>query len=466
MPNRILSTIVCVAFLIGALVTPAMAAAPATQQPVAQRIQFQPGATSAVVQGFAPADGVDRYVLGATAGQTMSVMLSSEGNQAILIIWGADGTVLISDHAGTAEWSGPIPITQDYFIDVRNVGGSPAHYMMQVVIPPAPAPEPTAQRIEFSAGGTSATVPGQVETGAIGRYVLKASAGQTIYVTLVPTSGEAILAIYGADGTVLISDHAGTTTWSGPLPITQDYTIDVINVAYSATAFTLQVAIPALPGPKPEPNPAAKRIQFARGATSSAVQGNLAVDGTNRWVLKAAAGQTMSVALAPTAGQAILVIWGVDGTVLLSDHAGATSWSGRLPKTQDYNIDVRAVGGAATYALRVTIPPAAGPAPTAKRIQFARGATSAAVKGNLAAGGANRWTLKAGQGQTLYADLTFSGGPAILVIWGVDGTVLLSDHAGANSWSGPLPKTQDYIIDVRSIGGAANYTLRMTIPPK
>ena len=53
-----------------------------------------------------------------------------------------------------------------------------------------------------------------------------------------------------------------------------------------------------------------------------------------------------------------LIIWGADGTVLISDHAGATTWSGAVPSKQDYFISVRAVGGAAaTYTLKVTIPP-------------------------------------------------------------------------------------------------------------
>jgi hypothetical protein len=53
----------------------------------------------------------------------------------------------------------------------------------------------------------------------------------------------------------------------------------------------------------------------------------------------------------------ILIFFGKDGDVLISDHAGATSWTGRLTKTQDYFIDVRAVGpGSARSALEVIIP--------------------------------------------------------------------------------------------------------------
>jgi hypothetical protein len=88
------------------------------------------------------------------------------------------------------------------------------------------------------------------------------------------------------------------------------------------------------------------------------VQSTLQVNGVDRWVLRALAGQTMTVDTSATQGQVILIIWGVqDGNVLISDHAGATSFTGVLPTTEDYYIDVRSVGTvSAAYSLQVTIP--------------------------------------------------------------------------------------------------------------
>jgi len=78
-------------------------------------------------------------VLSAMAGQEMTVNLSdsSAGVSAILIIWGADGTVLISDHADATIWVGEIPFTQDYYITVRSVIQAPVDYTLEVIIPPA-----------------------------------------------------------------------------------------------------------------------------------------------------------------------------------------------------------------------------------------------------------------------------------------------------------------------------------------
>ncbi|MBN1487299.1 MAG: hypothetical protein JW981_06615 [Anaerolineae bacterium] len=113
--------------------------------------------------------------------------------------------------------------------------------------------------------------------------------------------------------------------------------------------------------PKTEPT----RIAFESGAISSQLTGKLAAGGLHQYVLNAAEGQEMTVKLISTSGaalpaeSAILIIWGLDGTVLISDHAGATHWVGGLPLTQDYFIDVRSVGQQTVdYVLEVTIPPA------------------------------------------------------------------------------------------------------------
>lgn len=119
------------------------AAAPTPQaelQPI--RIQFEPGATSAKVEGKLAPQEIKHYVLRAMAGQEMTVNLSATtasgaAGGAILAIWGADGTVLISDHAEATTWKGPLPSTQDYYIAVICTPQESASYTLEVVIPPA-----------------------------------------------------------------------------------------------------------------------------------------------------------------------------------------------------------------------------------------------------------------------------------------------------------------------------------------
>jgi len=108
----------------------------ASSQPT--RIEFEPGATSGSVQGTLSSGGMAQYVLWAMAGQEMQVNLTGvSADEALLIIWGEDGSVLISSHATTQSWQGELPITQDYFIDVRaSATAETVAYTLEVVIPP------------------------------------------------------------------------------------------------------------------------------------------------------------------------------------------------------------------------------------------------------------------------------------------------------------------------------------------
>jgi len=106
------------------------------------RIMFDPGEILASVYGEVPAGGFDHYVLGAMEDQEMTVNLLDPGGEviandmAVLVIWGDDGTVLISSHADALGWAGSLPSTQDYYIDVKSISAQPVDYTLEVIIPP------------------------------------------------------------------------------------------------------------------------------------------------------------------------------------------------------------------------------------------------------------------------------------------------------------------------------------------
>jgi putative hemolysin len=105
--------------------------------------------------------------------------------------------------------------------------------------------ETPAIRIRFAAGGTSASLPGNIGPGEVRRYVLAAGAGQTMTVNVSSPNNDVALAVWGEDGTVLLSDHAGATEWQGTLPATQDYYLGLSGAA-SQALFRLNVSIPPL----------------------------------------------------------------------------------------------------------------------------------------------------------------------------------------------------------------------------
>jgi hypothetical protein len=110
---------------------------------------------------------------------------------------------------------------------------------------PVAVDQPPAVRIRFAAGGTSASVPGNIGPGEVRRYVLAASQGQTMTVRVDAPPNSVALAVWGADGTVLLSDHAGATEWQGQLPASQDYYLSVSGATEPAL-FRLNVSIPPL----------------------------------------------------------------------------------------------------------------------------------------------------------------------------------------------------------------------------
>jgi heat shock protein HslJ len=213
-----------------------------TPSPV--RINFQPGATSATVKAELPASGSDLYVLRALEGQTMTVELSFTEGKAILAIWGKDGEVLISDHAEATRFQGVLPSTQDYFILLKGRPDGSSEYSLKVTIPPLEEDQPTPVRINFEPGASSAIVTGKLEASGSDLYVLRALKGQTMEVDVSFDDGQAILAIWGADGTVLVSDHAEASSFSGVLPSSQDYYILLKGSPDGETEYRMEVAIP------------------------------------------------------------------------------------------------------------------------------------------------------------------------------------------------------------------------------
>lgn len=94
-------------------------------------------------------------------------------------------------------------------------------------MPPIMNDQPSVRRIQFTPGSSSATLWGSMSPSGMDRYVLTALAGQTMTVEVIPTSGQPLLSISGANGEVLKSAGAGSPSWSGVLPLTQDYFITV-----------------------------------------------------------------------------------------------------------------------------------------------------------------------------------------------------------------------------------------------
>jgi uncharacterized protein YgiM (DUF1202 family) len=98
------------------------------------------------------------------------------------------------------------------------------------------------------------------------------------------------------------------------------------------------------------------RISFEAGSIGSTIKADLPENKLHTYVLRAEAGQTMTVQLT-SKWDLLLSVSGADGVVLKSSGVADSQWSGILPKSQDYYLAIQAVDGlAASYTLQVVIP--------------------------------------------------------------------------------------------------------------
>lgn len=208
-------------------------AAPATG-PGMTRIIFAQGATEAQTQGSLAARQSRDFVVNAGQGQTMMLDLSSSTDDATLVVTGAQVVNPQVLRASPVGWLGLLPATEDYIIRVT-AGSAATNFSLNVLIP---------QRITFAPGSISKTVTGVTAERRIVRYLLRASAGQTMTATVIAPPDTAGLTIYGLDdGSPLVRAVSGATAWTGQLPGTQDYVIDIVPAVDATIHFSLQVVV-------------------------------------------------------------------------------------------------------------------------------------------------------------------------------------------------------------------------------
>jgi hypothetical protein len=99
-------------------------------KPAFRRVQFQRGSSSAILKGKASISLPDTYLIGARAGQTMTVQLTAPRKSVRFLVM-SPTTNLIADNS--RGWSGALPENGDYtiIVDADEVGGT---YTMTITI--------------------------------------------------------------------------------------------------------------------------------------------------------------------------------------------------------------------------------------------------------------------------------------------------------------------------------------------
>ena len=100
------------------------------QQSRTRRIQFAPGAVSAVVEGGLVRGTRDIYLLRARRDQTMTLNITSLEQNAVFDVQAPNGNFLKEE---ATSWSGVLPATGDYSVIVSGTRGN-ASYKLEVTI--------------------------------------------------------------------------------------------------------------------------------------------------------------------------------------------------------------------------------------------------------------------------------------------------------------------------------------------
>jgi hypothetical protein len=202
--------------------------------PAATRINFLAKATTAVISAPIEPGQTQFFVLNASQGQPMIVMVNSLNSDVTLSVRTKGGTSMLNAAAHQSSWQAMLPKTEDYYIGVYG-GATTENFTLTVVIP---------ARIKFLPNAVSATVSGQTVAGYVVAYTVLALKGQTMTVYLSGAGDNAALTIYGyTDGQPYLRAALAQTTFTQKLPATQDYIIEVVPLAGQVLNYTLDLII-------------------------------------------------------------------------------------------------------------------------------------------------------------------------------------------------------------------------------
>ncbi len=406
-------------------------------------IAFASGTTATVVQATIQPGQVVNYTLGAGQSQPLILIMDSPNNDVTLGVIEPNGNMLLNPANKWTNWQGILPATELYTIQVTG-GATTESFSLTVK---------AAQLVNFAAGTSSITLTGTTAYGYLFSYGLNCGAGQTMTAALNVPSSTAYLDIFGIVGGTLLNASSGANSWSGVLPQTTDYVIEVIPTNNQVVNYSLTVSVTgAFVNPS---SSSTGDIVIKPGSTASVVQGTVQPGQVVTHTLQASQYQPLILILESPKNDVFLGVLLPDGTTFLSPTKKWTYWQWILPKTGLYTI--QAFGGATTeqYTLTVKLP---------RITSFAPGTSSITIKSATEQGFLVSYAFRLSFGQTLTASLNVPASTAYLDIFGMTTGTLLSYTEKANSYTGVLPETQMYIIEVIPRGGGiSGYSLTVSV---
>jgi len=201
--------------------------------------------------------------------------------------------------------------------------------------------------------------------------------------------------------------------------------------------------------------PGPVNIVFTPGTTTTEVDGTIQPNQVQTYTVNAGQNQPMLLALNSIYSDVTLGVTEPDGNKLLDPAKKWMYWEWILPKTELYTIQVYGGASAQTYALSVEV---------AQIVNFPAGASSVTLSGSIPNQYVFAYALACKVDQVMSASLNVPNTVAYIDVLGIASGTLLSPTDQATKWSGTLPATQSYIIEIIPTNGqVANYTLMVSV---
>ncbi len=215
-------------------------------------VRFEKGKTSRGYDETVSSGGNHVYTLGASKGQLMNVRISSDNDAAVFNVLDPVGNKLNDSDSGSMVFTKNLPANGNYKIIVTGSKGN-SKYKINFSVNKKAADEedeeavdeddedevPAAgltKTVKFSKGGSSATYSDAVIRGEQNTYILGASAGQTMNVSISSLENNAVFQIKGPNGYLPgTAPGKDARSWSGTLPANGKYNIIVGGTRGNAT---------------------------------------------------------------------------------------------------------------------------------------------------------------------------------------------------------------------------------------
>jgi hypothetical protein len=194
-------------------------------------IVFTTGTTAGVVTGTLKPGQSKSYTVSAGQNQPMILILDSPNNDLYLGVTEPDGTKLLDPAKKWSRLQWLLPKTETYTVQVFG-GATTENFTLTAKV---------AQLVNFASGSSTVTLTGKTVNGYVVSYAIYCNASQTMTMTLNVPSSTAYLDVFGLATGLLLNSSVKANTWTGVLPSTQNYVIEVIPNNGQVVNYSLTV---------------------------------------------------------------------------------------------------------------------------------------------------------------------------------------------------------------------------------